>query len=124
MINFPLGIPEETRIQVCKMLEEKDKEIKGLYKDIIVLENKLERFNGGLTWKESENLKTQSAIQAGIVEQVYAGLNKFHLRAVEFKDPKNPYAFPIKIERIGFYERFSIWLKSLIKFELVRKSSN
>jgi len=124
LINFPPWLPEETRIQVCKMLDEKDKEIKSLYKDIIVLENKLERFNGSLTWKEAENLKTSVAIANGIKEQIYAGLSNFNLRAIEHKDPKSPYAFPIKIERIGFYERFSIWLKSLIKFELVRKSSN
>jgi hypothetical protein len=124
MIDFPQGIPEDTRIQVCKMLEERDQEIKKLYKDIIVLENKIERFNGGLTWKESENLKTQMAINNGVKEQIYNGLRSFNLRAVEYKDPKCPYAFPVKIEKIPILERLSAWLKSLIKFELVRKSSN
>lgn len=121
LINFPPGLSEEVRIQVCKMLEEKDQEIKQLYKDIIVLENKLERFNGSLTWKEAENLKTATAIQAGIVEQIYSGLKNHNLRAIECKDPKSPYSFPIKIERIGIFERISTFLKSLIKFEITRK---
>lgn len=120
VVDFPPGLSEEVRIQVCKMLEEKDKEIKGLYKDIITLENKVERFNGGLTYSESENLKTRMAVNTGIKEQIFAGLNKFHLRAVECDDPKSPYAHPIKIERIGISERFITFIKSLIRFKIVR----
>lgn len=121
MIDFPSGIPEETRIQVCKILDEKDKEIKNLYKDIIVLENKLERFNGSLNWKEAENLKTAMAINDGIKEQIYKGLKNFNLRAVESPDPKSPYAFPVRIEKIGILERISTFLKSLVKFQIIRK---
>lgn len=123
MINFPPELSEEERLKICKMLEEKDKEIKQLYKDIIVLENKLESYNGALTWRESENFKTQVAINNGILEQVRAGLKKYNLRYVECKDPKSPHAFPIKIERISMLERFSTWLRSLINFKIVRNNN-
>src|SRR5207245_797115 len=112
------------RIKVCRMLDEKDQEISNLYKDIIGLENKIERFNGGLNYKEAENLKTQTAINQAIVNQIYAGIKIFNLRAVEFKDPKSPHAFPVRIERIPFFERLTNWLKSLIKFEIVKKPAN
>jgi hypothetical protein len=124
LINFPPGLSEEVRIQVCKMLEEKDTEIKGLYKEIIVLENKVERFNGGLSYSEAENLKTQMAINNSIVEQVYAGLKKFNLRAKQFENDKSPNVLDVKIEKIPLFERLTVWLKSLIIFEIKRKSSN
>lgn len=124
IIDFPPALPEEVRIQVCKMLDEKDQEIKNLYKEIIVLENKIERFNGGLTWKEAENLKTQVGINNSIILQIYEGLANFNLRAKQEFDPKSSNSLDVKIYRIKLRERFSIWLKSLIKWEFVRKSSN
>lgn len=123
LVNFPSGFPEEERIKICKMLEEKDNEIKQVYKDIIILENKIERFNGGLNYKEAENLRTQMGINNAIVEQIYAGLKKFNLRSIQYDDPKSPHVFTIKIEKIPLLERFSSWLKSLIKYDLVRKSN-
>ena len=121
VVDFPPGLSEEVRIQVCKMLEERDQEIKGLYKDIIVLENKIERFNGGLSYSEAENLKTQMAINNSIVEQVYKELKKFNLRAKQFENAKSSNVLDVKIEKIPLFERLSVWLKSLIKFQLVRK---
>jgi hypothetical protein len=122
VVNFPPGIPEDTRIQVCKMLEEKDQELSSAYKEIVVLENKLERFNGSLTWSESENLKTRMAINDAIVTQLYEGLGKFHLRAVQYEDNRNPNKVPIRIEKIPMLERLTTWLKSLIKFKIVKTS--
>lgn len=119
-IEFPPGLSEEVRIQVCKMLEEKDQEIKSLYKDIIALENKIERFNGGLTYKEAENLKTQTAINSSIVSQVYEGLANFNLRVNQESNSKSSNLIDIKITRIKLSERFATWLKSLIKFKIVR----
>lgn len=117
-------LPEEERLKIANMLSLKDAEISKLYKEIIDLENKIERFNGGLTWKESENLKTQTAIQAGIVAQVYAGLHNFNLKVVELKDPKSPHAFPIRIEKIPLWTRFSNWIKSLVPWQISKKSAN
>lgn len=119
-ITFPPGFPEDERLKICRLFVEKDEEISKLYKEIIGLENKIERFNGGLNWKEAENLKTQMGINNAKVNQIEAGLKKFHLRAVEFKDPKNPNAFPIKLEKITIFERFTNWVKSLIKFKIVK----
>lgn len=123
MIDFPVGLSEEVRIQVCKMLDKKDKEIKSLYKDIIALENKIERFNGGLTYKESEALKTIVAINNGILEQVRGGLKNFNLRYVEYSDPKSPHAFPVKIERVTIFERLGNWFKFLFNFKIVRNNN-
>lgn len=121
LINFPPGIPEEDRIKICKMLESKDNELSSLYKEIINLENKLERFNGSLTYKESENLKTQTAINNAIVSGIYKELKRHNLRAVQYEDSKSPNVFDIKLIHIGLYERLTTWIKSLIKFEIVRK---
>lgn len=123
LINFPPGLSEDIRIQVCKMLEEKDQEIKSLHKELIVLENKIERFNGGLTYKEAENLKTTVAINSSIVSQVYAGLARFNLRAEQEVNPKSPNVLDVKIIKIGLRERFSIWLKSVFNFKIVRNNN-
>jgi len=120
-INFPTSFPESERIKVCKLLDEKDAEISKLYKDIIVLENKIERFNGSLTWKEAENLKTQMAINNAIIEQVYAGLKKFNLRAKQFENSKSSNVLDVKLEKIPLFERIATFFKSLIKFQIVRK---
>jgi len=122
LINFPSSLPEEEKIKICKMLDEKDQEISKLYKDIIVLENKIERFNGGLNYKEAENLKTQMAINNAIVSGIHKELKKYHLRAIQYEDSKSPNVFDTKLEKIPLFERFKDWVKSFIKFELVRKS--
>lgn len=122
LINFPTSLPEEEKIKICKMLDEKDQEISKLYQEIIVLENNIERFNGGLNYKDAENLRTQMGINNAKVAQIETSLKSFNLRAVEFQDPKNPNVFPIKLIRITFRERFKEWLKSLIKFKIVKTS--
>lgn len=122
LIKFPPSLPEEERIKICKMLESKDDEIKELYKEIIVLENKVERFSGGLNYSQAENLRTQMGINNAVVAGIHKELKKHHLRAIQYEDSKSPNVFDIKLIRITFRERFKEWLKSLIKFELVRKS--
>lgn len=122
MIDFPSSFPEDERIKICKMLESKDIEISNLYKEIIVLENKIERFNGGLNWKEAENLRTQVGINTAIVSGIYKELKKYNLRAIQYEDSKSPNIFDIRLEKIPLFHRFKNWLKSLIKFELVRKA--
>lgn len=124
IINFPAVLSEDEKVKICKMLDEKDQEISNLYKEIIVLENKLERFNGSLTWKQSEDLKTQNSINNAIVLGIHKELKKHNLRAIQFSDPKSPNVSDIKLERIPLLERFSGWLKTLIPWELKRKSSN
>lgn len=121
-INFPSSLPEEEKLKICKLLEEKDNEIKSLFKEIIVLENRIERFNGGLTYSESENIKTQMAINNAIVLGIHKELKKHNLRSVQYSDPKSPNVSDIKLERIPIVERFSAWIKSLIPWELKRKS--
>lgn len=123
LINFPAGLDEEFRLQICRTLDSKDKEIKELNKEIIVLENKLERFNGSLNWKESENLKTQMAINNAIISAVYKELARFNLRPEQYQDSKSPNVLDVKLIKISLTERFRTWLKSVFNFKIVRNNN-
>ena len=122
VIDFPPGLSEEVRLRVCKILDEKDKQIQQVESKFDSLEHKLGEFNGGLTWRQAEDLHTQMGINNAKVDQIMAGLKKFNLRVVEYEDCKSPHRFPIRLEKIGILERISTFLKFFIKFRIVLKS--
>ena len=128
-IEFPVGLSEEVRLQVCKLLVEKDEQIQKLEDKVFDLDAKLSDFAGSLNWRDAENLKQQMNIIQYENDASVRELKKFNLRVVRYLvDDAHPSQdgtirpFDIKIEKISILERLSIWIKSLIKFQIVRKT--
>lgn len=133
LIDFPPEFSEEIRIKTCRIIDDivfkKDQQIQKLEDKNFDLDEKLGQFNGGLTWRQAEDLKQQMNIIQYENTAIIRELKNFNLRATRYTvDDLNPSRdgairpFDIKIEKITLRERFITWVKSLIKFELVRKS--
>ncbi len=118
-LDFPPGLQEEFRIAVCKLLEKKDKEIKQLNREVDKLEVK---YNGSLTYNESEDLKTEMNKAIYLRHAIERELEKRNLVAIQYEPTSGVVRpFDIRIERIPVWTRIKKFLAKLVPFEIRRK---
>jgi len=115
IIDFPAEMSENQRAKFCQMLVNKDNEINELLNKIDKLEVK---YNCGLTYNESEELRTKVNIAEFSYSEVERQLLKRHLRIIKYQDPKSANVNDFKIIKISIFERIKTKLLKLLPFKL------